>query len=457
MSKILHVHTHATIKLMSATMVGIALLTGGVCVQQLSFAHADTTSETAETPRAGADFSYVPDFSSWKYKPATRYTTSFNLEKVELPHEMFYFIFKESGGNYDHGFSSGDSFNALGAFQIDRRFGLADFFKMVYNYDPSTFYMMRAVGEKYNWDFKTPLVWDADATSHPVYKKFTEFGRDLNAAWHEAYKADPHTFKSLQDYYIYRNYYLGSSGIKRTMLYYGVDLSARSNQLKSLVWGMTNLFGKGGGVDQLKRGNVWGVNRFLKLADINGNMSDAELVERICDAVINNIKELYPSSQIYWQGWINRYESEKKYYLSKLTLPAGEVHRVYDPRTGEHLFITSQSDKIWYVSRGWNDEGRAWIAPVQSAQVVYRMVNPYSGDHMFTVDTKEVETMVSNGWQVQYKPFYSADATKIPVYRLFNPYESFATHHFTMDKAEVDHLVSLGWKNEGIGWYAESK
>lgn len=406
---------------------------------------------------AGAQFDYVPNFSWFRSHAGRRYNAPFALVPRDLPKEMLYFIFKESSGNYDHGFGAGDGYNALGAFQIDRNYGLANFFMMVSNYDPAKFYMLAAVGEKYNWDFKTYPVWDNNATEHPQYAKFTEFGRDLNWAWHQAYAADPATFSALQNDYIYKAYYASKTGIKRIMLYYGIDLTARSNQLKSLVWGMANLFGTGGGVDQLKQGHVWGVSRFIEKAGINGSMSDVDIITRLCDSVVNNCKELLPKSDRYWQGYINRYNSEKAHYLSQLTIPAGEVHRVYNPKTGEHLFITSNSDKEYYLVRGWKNEGKAWVAPNQSSQPVYRMVNPYSGDHMFTVSKEEADTMVSNGWQVQYMPFYSADSTGVPVYRLFNPYATFATHHFTLNTQERDYLVSIGWKDEGIAWYASSK
>ena len=383
--------------------------------------------------------------------PSRHYDVPFELKDMSFSDQMTYFTKWESGRNYNHGFGAGDGYNALGAYQFDRRYGLATFMQQVVNYDPATFHMLAEVGEKYNWDFETPVVWDAEAG------KFTDFGNDLNAAWHAAYNASPTLFSHLQDYYCYRNYYSGPDGVYRSLRYFGFDLDGRSDSVKSLAWGMANLFGKGGGAPELKRGHVWGANKFFAAAGVNGNMSDAEFVRAVCTQSIDHVKEVLPKSGAYWEGYINRYTDEEREYLSHLKLPAGQVNRVYNPSTGEHLFITEKSDLDWYTARGWTDEGAAWFAPLQSNEVVYRLCNPYSGDHMFTKDPAEVETMKSNGWVVQSTPFSSASSDQRPVYRLFNPYATFATHHFTLFKDERDNLKRIGWIVEGVAWYGNTQ
>lgn len=387
--------------------------------------------------------------TSFSAPSVSHYSVPFELQDMSFSEDMMYFKKWESGNNYDHGFGKGDGYNALGAFQFDRRYGLATFMQQVFNYDPKTFYMLASVGEKYKWDFETPAVWDEEK------QEFTEFGRDLNAAWHAAYRANPRLFSDLQNYYCYRNYYSGRDGVRDSLRHFGFDLDGRSDSVKSLAWGMANLFGKGGGAPELRRGNVWGANKFFAAAKVNANMTDADFVRAVCSAIIDHVQEILPKSQDYWEGYINRYKDEERQYLSHLVFPSGQVNRVYDPTTGEHLFITEKSDLDWYVAHGWKDEGIAWHAPTQSGEIVYRLCNPYSGDHMFTKDVTEVQTMVGNGWIVQSKPFYSASSDQAPIYRLFNPYETFGTHHFTMSQKERDDLVRIGWVDEGIAWYGK--
>ena len=284
------------------------------------------------------------------------YDVPFNLQYKSFSSEMTYFQKWESGRNYNHGFGAGDSYNALGAYQFDRRYGLDTFMKQVYNYDPQTFYMLSAVGEKYNWDFSTYDVFDKASGT------FTQFGDDLNQAWHSAYAASPDVFSRLQDYYAYYNYYAAPDGVKRSLSYFGVDPDERSDSFKSLVWGMANLFGKGGGIYSLRTGNYWGCNKFFKLANIDGSMNDAQLIAAICDAVIDNVKNIYPSQQIYWQGWINRYTDEKAHYLS-LSIGSWQL----DSHGWYYVDSTGRTVKGWFNAVN----GKRWYADPSTGYAIF--------------------------------------------------------------------------------------
>ena len=284
------------------------------------------------------------------------YDVPFNLQYKSFSSEMTYFQKWESGRNYNHGFGAGDSYNALGAYQFDRRYGLDTFMKQVYNYDPQTFYMLSAVGEKYNWDFSTYDVFDKASGT------FTQFGDDLNQAWHSAYAASPDVFSRLQDYYAYYNYYAAPDGVKRSLSYFGVDPDERSDSFKSLVWGMANLFGKGGGIYSLRAGNYWGCNKFFKLANIDGSMNDAQLIAAICDAVIDNVKNIYPSQQIYWQGWINRYTDEKAHYLS-LSIGSWQL----DSHGWYYVDSTGRTVKGWFNAVN----GKRWYADPSTGYAIF--------------------------------------------------------------------------------------
>ena len=284
------------------------------------------------------------------------YDVPFNLQYKSFSSEMTYFQKLESGRNYNHGFGAGDSYNALGAYQFDRRYGLDTFMKQVYNYDPQTFYMLSAVGEKYNWDFSTHDVFDKASGT------FTQFGDDLNQAWHSAYTASPDVFSRLQDYYAYYNYYAAPDGVKRSLSYFGVNPDERSDSFKSLVWGMANLFGKGGGIYSLRAGNYWGCNKFFKLANIDGSMNDEQLIAAICDAVIDNVKNIYPSQQIYWQGWINRYADEKAHYLS-LSIGSWQL----DSHGWYYVDSTGRTVKGWFNAVN----GKRWYADPSTGYAIF--------------------------------------------------------------------------------------
>ena len=284
------------------------------------------------------------------------YDVPFNLQYKSFSSEMTYFQKWESGRNYNHGFGAGDSYNALGAYQFDRRYGLDTFMKQVYNYDPQTFYMLSAVGEKYNWDFSTHDVFDKASGT------FTQFGNDLNQAWHSAYAASPDVFSHLQDYYAYYNYYAAPDGVKRSLSYFGVNPDERSDSFKSLVWGMANLFGKGGGIYSLRAGNYWGCNKFFKLANIDGSMNDEQLIAAICDAVIDNVKNIYPSQQIYWQGWINRYTDEKAHYLS-LSIGSWQL----DSHGWYYVDSTGRTVKGWFNAVN----GKRWYADPSTGYAIF--------------------------------------------------------------------------------------
>ena len=229
------------------------------------------------------------------------------LTPREVSPEMLYFCKWESGQNYDQGLSWGDGYHAMGYFQFDNRYDLGSFLYSVYCYNPTKYSALKVIGDKYGWNVNRDTRKDGD---------FTEFGNDLNAAWHACYKADPTEFSNLQNDWAYTQYYDSSDGIRGSLLELGINIDDRSDCVKSLVWGMANLFGKGGGKYEIRNGNYWGAIWFIKNSGINGSMDDETLVTTLCDYVINNVARRYPSQPQYHQGWQNRYRGEKAHYLT---------------------------------------------------------------------------------------------------------------------------------------------
>ena len=230
--------------------------------------------------------------------PASRATL------VSVSDEMKYFTLYESGRDYDRGFGAGDGYNALGYYQFDRRYGLIEFMRMCVSHN----------AEKYGV-FNDVIAQSASVSSSsvPMYdkstKKLTVLGRQVEDAWHAAYKADPAEFSALQDTYAYNSYYRPAEVYLAGK---GIDMSDRADCVKGLVWGATNLFGAGG------------VRYFLDNAGLTDDMTDEEFVTALCDCIVNNVAKKYPSQPQYHKGWQDRYKREKADCLEMLAAAADE-------------------------------------------------------------------------------------------------------------------------------------
>ena len=247
------------------------------------------------------------------YPPDTNeietYANGSSLRPMTFSSEMLYFCKYESSCNYDQGLSSGDGYHAMGYFQFDNRYGLGSFLKAVYNYNPVTYKALKVIGDNYKWDVTGATRKDG---------AFTQMGNDLNAAWHAAYRANPTEFSNLQNGWAYIDSYDGSLGARGCLRAFGINLDNRPDCIKGLCWGMVNLFGAGGGSSYINNGEYYGANWFFKNSGINDSMSNETLVTTLCDYVVNNVSKRYPNQSIYWNGWQNRYRSEKSDCLAYL-------------------------------------------------------------------------------------------------------------------------------------------
>nr|WP_125194933.1 hypothetical protein [Lactococcus termiticola] len=85
---------------------------------------------------------------------------------------------------------------------------------------------------------------------------------------------------------------------------------------------------------------------------------------------------------------------------------------------------------------------------------VYRVYNPKSGEHLFTTSSYEKDSLLKIGWNYEGVPFHSGGST--PVYRLYNPKAGIGAHLNTANVNEKNTLVSQGWTYEGVAWYAKA-
>ena len=157
------------------------------------------------------------------------------LRPVNLSSDVMYFGAYE-GGSYAQALSSGDGFHAVGYYQFDNRYGLLDFIRAVYAYDPSKYSMF----EQFNYIADSTFKADNAMRQNG---QFTALGVALNSSWKAAYAADAEEFSRLQDGWEYIKYiepaldYLDSRGI---------DIFSRADAVKGLCASLCNLFGPSG-------------------------------------------------------------------------------------------------------------------------------------------------------------------------------------------------------------------
>ena len=286
----------------------------------------------------------------------------------DISGEMLYFCTGESGQNYDQGLSWGDGYNAMGFYQFDRGTDLGRFLQAVYNYNPSTYSCLNVIGSKYNWALS-----DKQAGPTRANGDFTQLGKDLNDAWHACYKANPTEFSQLQNGWAYDNYYVPAANYMRSR---GIPIDDRCDSVKSLCWGLSNLFGTGGwrkfvggwtnGYDW--DGN-WNSSKNWPGAGLTASMSDEEFVTTLCDYVVNNVSVFYKAQPQYWNGWRNRYKAEKAHYLKIIEENAGVVAK-YNPSEFAALHAADLPDGTYRLAPAKRADAAVCASPSSRGTVV---------------------------------------------------------------------------------------
>ena len=247
------------------------------------------------------------------------------LRPVNLSSDVTYFGAYE-GGSYAQTLSSGDGFHAVGYYQFDNRFGLLNFIRAVYAYDPSKYSMF----EQFNYIADSTFKADNAMRQNG---QFTALGVALNSSWKAAYAADAEEFSRLQDGWEYIKYiepaldYLDSRGI---------DIYSRADAVQGLCASLCNLFGPSGwhkfvggysdGYDWNGFYNSW---KYWDGCSLNNDMTDAEFVSALCDYVVENVGVFYKGQPQYHQGWQNRYKREKAQCLAMIA-EHGDTHAKAD-------------------------------------------------------------------------------------------------------------------------------
>lgn len=285
---------------------------------------SDETGQPDGLPESSYD---KADFYQGSYESAVVSTfalRSVGLQSREISEDMLYFGAFE-GGTYDRTFSYGDGYHAMGYYQFDHRYGLKNFLLACYEYNPAKYAMFAQFASISDAQFKAENAIRNNGA-------FTALGTSLNNAWKAAYAADSYEFSRLQDDWAYTSYYLPA---ERYLASRGIDISDRSDAVKGLCWGLSNLFGQSGWrkfIGGVSDGYDWnGVYHYLSEGyqwpgcGLSDDMTDREFVTTLCNYVVDNVAVFYKAQPQYHQGWQNRYKKELNQCLAIIDR-TGDTH-----------------------------------------------------------------------------------------------------------------------------------
>lgn len=132
-----------------------------------------------------------------------------------------------------------------------------------------------------------------------------------------------------------------------------------------------------------------------------------------------------------------------------------DMHRLYNPNSGEHFYTANTAEKDHLVKVGWKYEGLGWLAPKErNDSAVFRLYNPNAGDHHYTTDFNEMKWLVDvHKWKFEGVGWYSDEQKGVKLYRAYNPNAKAGAHNYTTSLGEQKNLIKVGWKDEGTAWY----
>lgn len=129
------------------------------------------------------------------------------------------------------------------------------------------------------------------------------------------------------------------------------------------------------------------------------------------------------------------------------------LYRLYHDGLKVHLYTMDKNEYSTLATRGWRQEGVAWITAYNQGEPVYRLYHSGIRVHLYTKDANEYNVLGNRGWRQEGKAYYSAG--EIPIYRLYH--SGLKRHLYTKDVNEYDVLGQRGWKQEGVALYALGK
>lgn len=126
---------------------------------------------------------------------------------------------------------------------------------------------------------------------------------------------------------------------------------------------------------------------------------------------------------------------------------SGDVFRLYNRSTGEHLLTSDIAEKDKLLrSKEWSSEGMVWSYRDGTGIPVYRIYKPGYG-HRFTQHKSEYDNCLKNGWRSEGICWYIDPTSRQDYYTLINPKakSEVKKYIYTSEQGEINTLEGLGW------------
>ena len=129
------------------------------------------------------------------------------------------------------------------------------------------------------------------------------------------------------------------------------------------------------------------------------------------------------------------------------------VHRLYNPKTGEHFYTESEAEARSILGR-FGYDGAAWeYLPKPTDIPVVRFIHNKTGLHFWSANLAEQVAVTHQDWRTEGRAFGSKPSGT-PVYRLIH--NKTGQHVWTASKAEFESLQHKDWRADdpiGIAFY----
>ena len=127
--------------------------------------------------------------------------------------------------------------------------------------------------------------------------------------------------------------------------------------------------------------------------------------------------------------------------------------RMYHRGINQHLWTTCSNEYNVLATRGWDQEGVAWMTP-NAGRPVHRLFHPGIIRHHYTADQHEIRVLTAErGWQDEGVLFFCAYGEDNGVQKQRLYHSGALKHLHTADLNEVFELQQQGWALEGISFY----
>lgn len=235
-----------------------------------------------------------------------------------LSEEFKYYGAHECG---EYGDGWGDDGHALGYYQFDVRYDLAEFVSYAYAADPKAFRMLEPYTGR---------------------DEFSQYEPGLAEAWQAAYAADPGKWAELQDAWEWET--AGQPAMDE-LEGRGIPMAGRRDCVKGLVTGLYNWR------------PAW-VPRWIEEAGLSASMSDLEFAEALLGVVIEEF-----SGTIFENRWRSELEEVRAWLAQPPAEPAPDLGDGYgelqvqlaDNYYRATRYLTARGGRVYLDARGFSD------------------------------------------------------------------------------------------------------